>query len=104
MSIYKRARASARLWHIVHSRLRSLLFSARREADLRDELKFHLEREAERLEAAGMRPDAARLQALRMFGAVEPTKEACRDSRGTVLLACWREYVACRSSAGALVP
>lgn len=33
-----------------------------------------------------MRPDAARLQALRTFGAVEPTKEACRDARGTVLL------------------
>ena len=33
-----------------------------------------------------MRPDAARLQALRMFGGVEPTKEACRDARGTALL------------------
>ena len=77
---------TVRLWHILHSRLRSLLFSARREADLREELQFHLERETERLEAAGMRPDAARLQALRMFGAVEPTKEACRDARGTALL------------------
>ena len=77
---------TVRLWHILHSRLRSLLFSTRREADLREELQFHLERETERLEAAGMRPDAARLQALRMFGAVEPTKEACRDARGTALL------------------
>ena len=33
-----------------------------------------------------MRPDAARLQALRTFGAVEPTKEACRDARGTALV------------------
>ena len=75
-----------RLWHILHSRLLSLLFRTRREADLREELQFHLERETERLEAAGMRPDAARLRALRTFGAVEPTKEACRDARGTALL------------------
>ena len=75
-----------RLWHILHSRLRSLLFSTRREADLREELQFHLERETERLEAAGMRPDAARLQAHRTFGAVEPTKESCREARGTALL------------------
>ena len=33
-----------------------------------------------------MHPDAARLQALRTFGAVEPTKDACRDARGTALL------------------
>jgi predicted permease len=75
-----------RLWHILHSRLRSLLFRARREADLREELQFHLERETERLESAGMRPDAARLHALRTFGGVEQTKEACRDARGTALL------------------
>jgi len=75
-----------RFWHILSSRLRSLLFRTRRETDLRDELQFHLEREAERLEAAGMGPDGARLQALRTFGAVEPTKEACRDARGTALL------------------
>jgi predicted permease len=75
-----------RVWHILHSRLRSLLFRARREADLREELQFHLERETERLEAAGMHTDAARLQAIRTFGAVEPTKEACRDARGMNLL------------------
>ena len=75
-----------RLWHILHSRLRSLLFRTRREDDLSEELQFHLERETERLEAAGMRPDAARQQALRTFGGVEPTKEACRDARGTALL------------------
>jgi predicted permease len=75
-----------RLWHILHTRLWSLLFRERRESDLREEMQFHLERETERLEAAGVRPDAARLQALRTFGAVEPTKEACRDARGTVLV------------------
>jgi predicted permease len=72
-----------RLWHILQTRLRSLFFRNRRESDLREELQFHLERETERLEAGGMRPDAARLQALQTFGAMEPTKEACRDARGT---------------------
>ena len=75
-----------RTWHILRSRLRSLLFASRREADLREELQFHLERETERLEATGIGPDAARRQALLMFGAVEPTKEACRDARGTALV------------------
>ena len=77
---------TVRLWHILRSRLRSLLFGTRREADLREELQFHLDRETERLEAAGMHPDAARFQALRIFGGVEPTKEACRDARGMALI------------------
>jgi putative ABC transport system permease protein len=75
-----------RLRHILQSRLRSVFLRNRRESDLREELQFHLERETEHLVAAGMRTDAARLQALRTFGAVEPTKEACRDARSTVLL------------------
>jgi predicted permease len=75
-----------RLWHILHARVRSLFFRDRRESDLREELQLHLERETERLEAAGLRPDAARLQALRAFGGVGPTTEACRDARGTTLL------------------
>ena len=33
-----------------------------------------------------MDPDAARFQALRTFGAVESTKDACRDARGTAIL------------------
>ena len=75
-----------RLWHILQSRLRSLFLRARRESDLREELALHLDRERERLEAVGMDPDAARFQALRTFGAVESTKDACRDARGTALL------------------
>ena len=75
-----------RLWHILNSRLRSVFFRDRRESDLREELQFHVEHEAERLRAAGMSPEAARLQALRTFGAVEPIKEACRDARGTTVL------------------
>ena len=75
-----------RFWYILRSRFRSLFLRARREADLREELELHLDRERQRLEAAGMDADAARFQALRTFGAVESTKDACRDARGTALL------------------
>jgi putative ABC transport system permease protein len=60
-----------RPWHILRSRVRSLLRRNRREADLREELQHHLEREAERLQAEGMTPGAARSEALRRFGGVE---------------------------------
>jgi predicted permease len=75
-----------RLWNIVQSRLRSVFLRDRREADLREELQFHLERETERLEASGLPPETARLQALRLFGGPEQIKEACRDARGTRLV------------------
>jgi predicted permease len=75
-----------RLWHILHSRLRSLFFRDRRESDLREELQLHLDRETERLQASGMPREAARLQALRVFGGVEQIKDECRDARGTAFV------------------
>ena len=72
-----------RAWHIVRSRLRSLLFRDGRESDLREELQLHLERETERLQATGLSQEDARLQARRLFGGVEQIKEASRDARGT---------------------
>ena len=75
-----------RLWNALRSRLQSLFFRTRREADLREELQFHLERETERLQAGGLSPDAARRQALVMFGGVAPIAEECREARGTGLI------------------
>ena len=72
-----------RAWHILRSRLRSLVFRGGRESDLSEELQLHLERETERLQASGLSREDARLQALRLFGGVEQIKEACRDARGT---------------------
>ena len=72
-----------RLWHILQSRLRSIVFRDRRESDLSEELQLHLEHETERLRASGLSRDQARLQALRLFGGVEQIKEASRDARGT---------------------
>jgi predicted permease len=61
--------------------LRSLFFRDRREAELREELQGHLDREIEQLCARGVPREAARQQALRAFGGVEQVKEACRDER-----------------------
>src|SRR5262245_40562267 len=74
---------AVRVWHILQSRLRSLVFRDRRESDLSEELQFHLERESERLQAGGLSREEAHLQALRLFGGVEQIKEASRDARGT---------------------
>ncbi len=72
-----------RVWDIARSRIRSLVFRGDRELELSEELRLHLEREAERLEAAGLGPEEARLEARRLFGGVEQVKEASRDARGT---------------------
>ena len=72
-----------RLFHILNSRLRSILFRDRRESDLSEELQLHLDREIERLEASGLSHEEALLQARRLFGGVEQLKEECRDARGT---------------------
>ena len=79
-----------RLWHILHSRLRSIVFRDRRESDLNEELQIHLDREIERLQARGLSRDEARFQALRLFGGVEQIKEEARDARGT---ATWDTFV-----------
>src|SRR5687768_8247665 len=76
------AHLTMRRWDILRSRFRSIFFSGTREADLRDELQLHLEREVERLQARGLSPEDARHQALRLFGGVEQIKEASRDARG----------------------
>jgi len=75
-----------RAWHILRSRLRSLVRRGGREAELREELELHLERETERLQASGLSPGDARQEATRRFGGVEQVKDACRDARGTAAL------------------
>ena len=61
---------TVRAWHILRSRLTSIVYRDRRESDLSEELQLHLERETERQEATGLSREEARLQALRLFGVV----------------------------------
>jgi putative ABC transport system permease protein len=53
----------------------------KREEDLSDELRHHLEKQVEANLASGMTPDEARRQAALRFGAVESVKESCREQR-----------------------
>jgi putative ABC transport system permease protein len=66
---------------LIH-RLRALFLRGRVERELDGELRFHLERQIEANVEMGMSRDEARTAALRSFGGVEQTKEACRDERG----------------------
>src|SRR5512140_1261090 len=63
-------------------RLRSLFFRKRAEEELHDELRFHLEHEAEKYRQAGLPPDEAQRRARIALGGLAQVKEDCRDARG----------------------
>ena len=63
-------------------RWRALFRRAAIEQELDDEIRHHLELEAEKNRERGLAPDAARRAALVRFGGVEVVKEAHRDGRG----------------------
>ncbi len=71
-----------RLWR----RLRALLRRGALDRELDEELRYHLEREAELHAADGMGPEEARLAALRGFDGVTRAKEECREARGVRLV------------------
>ena len=67
-------------------RLRALIFRAREERELEEEIRFHIDMEAEQQRKRGI--DAAEATRLGMiaFGSVERIKEDVRDARGTRFL------------------
>jgi predicted permease len=67
-------------------RLRSLFRRSQVEAELDDELRYHLERHAEQLRQSGLPPEEAMRQARLRFGGPEQIRQQVRDSRGTGLL------------------
>ena len=68
-------------------RIRSLLFSKRADADLEDELQFHLDCERAKLASAGLDEAEARRRSAVAFGGVSSVADACRDARGVSLVA-----------------
>jgi hypothetical protein len=56
------------------------------EHELDEELRYHIERQAQQYMARGMTPEKARLAALREFGGVAQIQEECRDQRGISFL------------------
>ena len=67
-------------------RLRALVRPDRVERDLRDELAFHLEREAHELIGEGLSPNQARDVAQARFGSSTLAADECRDERGTAFI------------------
>lgn len=52
------------------------------EAEMDDELRFHIEMQTDQLVRSGISPDEARRQALIEFGGLEQTREQCREAAG----------------------
>jgi predicted permease len=67
--------------------LRSLVRRDREEQELQEEFQYHLQRQIEEGLQAGLTPDEARFAALRAMGAIERSKEECRDMRTGNLIA-----------------
>jgi predicted permease len=66
----------------VRERVRALFQRGRDEREMEEELRFHLEMQAEEYVRHGMEPAAARRRAALDLGGVERVKEEVRDARG----------------------
>lgn len=76
-------RGLGRAFAAVREGLRGLLFRGAEDAATREEMRFHLEMETERLvREEGLGPAEARRRAAVAFGGVERHREATRDARG----------------------
>jgi putative ABC transport system permease protein len=67
-------------------RLRSLFRRETVEAETDEELRFHYERQIEKLVATGLTREEATRQSRLLVGGTEQLKEECRDARGVRLL------------------
>jgi putative ABC transport system permease protein len=70
-----------RLVHRIVALARALFRSSEIDADLADEMRFHIERETEANIARGMSPDEARRTARLLFGSVDDFRETSSDER-----------------------
>jgi putative ABC transport system permease protein len=69
-------------WATLRSLVAGLFRRGRVEADMADEIEFHIETRARDLVARGMSPDVARRTARIEFGSIERYKEDVRGARG----------------------
>jgi len=67
-------------------RLRALFRRGAVEAEMHEELRFHFEKEVEKLERRGIAPVEARRRARIAFGGSSQVAEDCREARGTSLV------------------
>jgi putative ABC transport system permease protein len=74
-------------------RLRALLLTRQMDAELDEELQFHLEMQARKNLARGLSPHEAKREARLQFGGVDRATEECRDVRGINLVeTLWRDF------------
>lgn len=71
-------------------RVHALIRRERIDAEMAEEMRLHVELEAERLRAQGVNVDEAMYAARRSFGGVEQIKERCREQRGGL----WLDHLA----------
>src|SRR5260370_8789219 len=71
-----------RVFDKLQLRIRSVFRRRRGEAELQDELQFHLEELVKEKAAAGLPPVEARREALRAMGGIAQFQEGCRAMRG----------------------
>lgn len=69
--------------HGVRDRLTAVFRSGKREAELTEEIRFHLESETAKQMRQGHLPAAARRRALERFGDLDSVMQATRDERGS---------------------
>jgi predicted permease len=74
------------LWSDVRYRTRALFKRPTLERELDDELRYHIERETEKLVQLGVPHTEARRRATLAFGGIDRIKDDSRDTRGTILL------------------
>src|SRR5579875_3693940 len=74
-------------------RLRSLFSRKRVDAELEEEMRYHLDREIELQIAAGKTPVEARFAALRSIAGFEQRKQECRDARRVNLISNFEQDV-----------
>ncbi|HVT40935.1 MAG TPA: ABC transporter permease [Gemmatimonadaceae bacterium] len=67
-------------------RLRAIVFRGREERELREELRFHVDMEAQQNARGGMDDGEARRRSFIALGGIERVKEDVRDARGTRLV------------------
>ena len=65
----------------LRSALRSIVRRKRAEDELNEEIQYHLERQIDEGLRAGLAPEEARYAALRAMGAIDKSKDECRDQR-----------------------
>ena len=71
-----------RLLEVVRLRVKSLFSAQALDADLDEEVRYHLERQTEELIKEGLSPSEARSRARRIFGPQLAVQEDCRQARG----------------------